>query len=149
MKLEIKTLNDTGAAARTFIRDVLLPRRGKPGGGLVFAFHGPMGSGKTTLIKAICEELGVEDMINSPTFAIINEYRNAKTGGLIYHFDFYRINRLREAEDIGAGEYFYSGFPCFIEWPEKAEDLLPPDTVHVCIEENAGGSRTVTIDASL
>lgn len=81
------------------------------------------GSRKTTFIKAICEELGVEDVINSPTFAIINEYRSSETGELIYHFDFYRINKPSEAEDIGTEDYFYSGALCFIEWPEKIEDL--------------------------
>ena len=97
-------------------------------------------------IKAICEELGVEDVINSPTFAIINEYRSDTTGELIYHFDFYRINKLSEAEDIGTEDYFYSGALCFIEWPEKIEELLPGDVVHVTITEEADGSRTVTID---
>ena len=85
----------------------------------VFAFRGNMGAGKTTFIKAICEELGVEDVINSPTFAIINEYRSSETGELIYHFDFYRINKPSEAEDIGTEDYFYSGALCFIEWPTE------------------------------
>ena len=109
----------------------------------VFAFHGNMGAGKTTFIKAICEELGVEDVINSPTFAIINEYRSDTTGELIYHFDFYRINKLSEAEDIGTEDYFYSGALCFIEWPELIEELLPEEAVKVTIEENADGSRIV------
>ncbi|OCW92898.1 tRNA (N6-adenosine(37)-N6)-threonylcarbamoyltransferase complex ATPase TsaE [Macellibacteroides sp. HH-ZS] len=112
----------------------------------VFAFHGEMGAGKTTFIKAICEELGVEDVINSPTFAIINEYRSETTGELIYHFDFYRINKLSEAEDIGTEDYFYSGALCFIEWPEKIEDLLPGDVVEVTIKENPDGTRTVEIN---
>ncbi len=112
----------------------------------VFAFHGQMGAGKTTFIKAICEELGVEDVINSPTFAIINEYRSETTGELIYHFDFYRINKLSEAEDIGTEDYFYSGALCFIEWPEKMEDLLPGDVVEVTIKENPDGTRTVEIN---
>lgn len=112
----------------------------------VFAFHGQMGAGKTTFIKAICEELGVEDVINSPTFAIINEYRSETTGELIYHFDFYRINKLSEAEDIGTEDYFYSGALCFIEWPEKIEDLLPGDLVEVTIKENPDGTRTVEIN---
>ena len=112
----------------------------------VFAFHGQMGVGKTTFIKAICEELGVEDVINSPTFAIINEYRSETTGELIYHFDFYRINKLSEAEDIGTEDYFYSGALCFIEWPEKIEDLLPGDVVEVTIKENPDGTRTVEIN---
>jgi len=111
----------------------------------VFAFHGSMGAGKTTFIKAICEELGVEDVINSPTFAIINEYRSEITGELIYHFDFYRINKLSEAEDVGSSDYFYSGALCFIEWPEKIEDLLPGDVVNVFISENTDGTRTVEI----
>ena len=111
----------------------------------VFAFRGSMGAGKTTFIKAICEELGVEDVINSPTFAIINEYRSDTTGELIYHFDFYRINKLSEAEDIGTEDYFYSGALCFIEWPEKIEDLLPGDVVEVSITENPDGSRTVEV----
>ena len=112
----------------------------------VFAFHGQMGAGKTTFINAICEELGVEDVINSPTFAIINEYRSETTGELIYHFDFYRINKLSEAEDIGTEDYFYSGALCFIEWPEKIEDLLPGDVVEVTIKENPDGTRTVEIN---
>ena len=112
----------------------------------VFAFHGQMGAGKTTFIKAICEELGVEDVINSPTFAIINEYRSETTGELIYHFDFYRINKLSEAEDIGTEDYFYSGALGFIEWPEKIEDLLPGDVVEVTIKENPDGTRTVEIN---
>ena len=111
----------------------------------VFAFRGDMGAGKTTFIKAICEELGVEDVINSPTFAIINEYRSGETGELIYHFDFYRINKLSEAEDIGTEDYFYSGALCFIEWPEKIEELLPVDVVEVAITENLDGSRTVEV----
>lgn len=111
----------------------------------VFAFRGNMGAGKTTFIKAICEELGVEDVINSPTFAIINEYRSSETGELIYHFDFYRINKPSEAEDIGTEDYFYSGALCFIEWPEKIEDLLPGDVVEVAITESPDGSRTVEV----
>lgn len=112
----------------------------------VFAFHGSMGAGKTTFIKAICEVLGVEDVINSPTFAIVNEYRSSTTGELIYHFDFYRINKQSEAEDIGCEDYFYSGALCFIEWPEKIEDLLPGDVARVTISENPDESRTVEID---
>ncbi|MCC8171045.1 MAG: tRNA (adenosine(37)-N6)-threonylcarbamoyltransferase complex ATPase subunit type 1 TsaE [Parabacteroides sp.] len=112
----------------------------------VFAFYGDMGAGKTTFIKALCEELGVEDVINSPTFAIINEYRSGVTGELIYHFDFYRIRKLSEAEDIGTEDYFYSGALCFIEWPEKITELLPADAVTVRIAENEDGSRTLTVE---
>ena len=110
----------------------------------VFAFYGKMGSGKTTFIKALCEELGVEDVINSPTFAIINEYRSIETSELIYHFDFYRINKISEAQDISVEDYFYSGALCLIEWPEKIEPLLPDDTVHITIEEIEDGSREIT-----
>ena len=112
----------------------------------VFAFHGQMGAGKTTFIKAICEELGVEDVINSPTFAIINEYRSETTGELIYHFDFYRIHKLSEAEDIGTEDHFYWGGLGFVEWPEKIEDGLPGDVVEVTIKENPDGTRTVEIN---
>lgn len=112
----------------------------------VFAFEGTMGAGKTTFIKAICEQLGVEDVINSPTFSIINEYRSGTTGELIYHFDFYRINKISEAQDIGTEDYFDSGALCFIEWPEKIRELLPEDTVIVSIEEQTDGSRTATFD---
>ena len=118
-------------------------------GHTVFAFYGKMGAGKTTFIKAICEELGVEDVINSPTFAIINEYRSSKTGGLIYHFDFYRINKLSEAHDISVEDYFYSGALCFIEWPEKIEQLLPDDTLHITIEEMNEGVRELRTGSGL
>ena len=96
--------------------------------------------------RASAAKLGVEDVINSPTFAIINEYRSSMTGELIYHFDFYRINKLSEAEDIGTEDYFYSGALCFIEWPEKIEDLLPGDVVDVTIAENPDGTRELTIN---
>ena len=109
----------------------------------VFAFYGKMGAGKTTFIKAICEELGVEDVINSPTFAIINEYRSGKTGELIYHFDFYRINKISEAQNISVEDYFYSGALCFIEWPENIEPLLPDETVRITIEAMEDGNRKI------
>ena len=112
----------------------------------VFAFYGKMGAGKTTFIKAICEELGVEDVINSPTFAIINEYRSEKSGELIYHFDFYRINKLSEARDISVEDYFNSGALCFIEWPEIIESLLPDNTVRVTIDEREDGGRELKFE---
>ena len=136
--IQIKSLETIREAAKAFI--AAMDDR------TVFAFYGAMGAGKTTFIKALCEELGVEDVINSPTFAIINEYRSDTTGELIYHFDFYRINKLSEAEDIGTEDYFYSGALCFIEWPEKVDDLLPGDVVNVRIAENADGSRTVVVE---
>ena len=110
----------------------------------VFAFYGKMGAGKTTFIKAICEALGVEDVVTSPTFAIVNEYADAN-GEPVYHFDFYRIKNLKEAYDIGCEEYFYSGYPCFIEWPELVEELLPEDAISVRIEVHDDESRTITI----
>ena len=111
----------------------------------IFAFIGNMGAGKTTFIKSVCEELGVEDVINSPTFSIINEYRSSTTGELIYHFDFYRINKIGEAYDMGTEDYFYSGALCFIEWPEKIKELLPDNTLYINIEEQSDGSRLLTI----
>ena len=111
----------------------------------VFAFNGEMGAGKTTFIKAICEELGVDDVTNSPSFAIINEYRSDTTAELIYHFDCYRLENEAEAEEMGVEDYFYSGALCFIEWPERVEMLLPDDTVEVDIAENEDGSRSVEL----
>ena len=137
MRIDIKSVEYIREAARTFIDGFM--------GHTVFAFHGAMGAGKTTFIKAICEELGVEDVINSPTFAIINEYLSQTTNELIYHFDFYRINKLSEAENIGTSDYFYSGALCFIEWPEKIEELLPETVVNVSIMENPDESRTIEI----
>ncbi|MBR2262188.1 MAG: tRNA (adenosine(37)-N6)-threonylcarbamoyltransferase complex ATPase subunit type 1 TsaE [Paludibacteraceae bacterium] len=111
----------------------------------VFLFYGSMGAGKTTFIRAICEELGVKESINSPTFAIINEYKSG-VGEPIFHFDFYRINKEEEAFDFGYEDYFYSGNLCFVEWPEKIENLLPEDAVKVTIQELPDGSREVTLE---
>ena len=104
-----------------------------------------MGAGKTTFVKAICEELGVEDVITSPTFALVNEY-TAGDGSPVYHFDFYRINDLREAFDFGYEEYFYSGDLCLVEWPEKIEQLLPDNTMTVRITVDSDTARTFEID---
>lgn len=136
MKININSLADIQEAAKTFVS------QNKERS--VFAFYGKMGAGKTTFIKAICESLGVEDVITSPTFAIVNEYTSADTGSPIYHFDFYRIKKLDEVYDMGYEEYFYSGNPCFIEWPELIEELLPEDAVRVTIEENEMGGRSVS-----
>lgn len=138
MNINITNLDYIHEAAKTFINDM--------GDNTVFAFYGKMGAGKTTFIKAVCEELGVTDVINSPTFAIVNEYRSDTTGELIYHFDFYRIKKIEEVYDMGYEDYFYSGALCFIEWPELIEDLLPGDAVRVTIEEQADGSRTLGFD---
>ena len=128
-------LDNIQAAAQEFVEAM--------GERKVFAFYGKMGAGKTTFIKAICEALDVEDVVTSPTFAIVNEYKAPR--GSVYHFDFYRIKNLREAYDIGCEEYFYSGQPCFIEWPELIEELLPEDAVRVNIEVHDDGSRTVQL----
>jgi len=137
MTITIKDLDHIEDAAREFIRNM--------GDDTVFAFYGKMGAGKTTFIKALCKLLGVEDEVNSPTFAIINEYRSETTAELIYHFDFYRIKKLEEVYDLGYEDYFYSGALCFIEWPELVEELLPLDAKKVTITENADGSRTIEI----
>ena len=109
----------------------------------LFAFYGYMGAGKTTFIKEICSQLSVENMVNSPTFSIINEYFT-KDGESVFHFDFYRIKKKEEIYDIGYEDYLYSGQYCFIEWPEKIEELLPKNIVYVTIIENPeDGSRTI------
>jgi len=102
----------------------------------IFAFYGGMGAGKTTFITALCKRLGAIDEPNSPTFSIINQYLT-NTGDSLYHFDFYRIKKLEEAYDIGYEHYFFSGDYCFVEWPEKISELLPPGCVEVKIEETA------------
>lgn len=114
----------------------------------VFAFHGDMGAGKTTFIKQLCQELGTSDVVNSPTFAIVNVYdlpTNSHYGEEMYHFDCYRLKDIREAIDFGAEDYLYSGNLCFIEWPDILEPLLPEDTVHVEIKVLANGDRELTI----
>ena len=132
--IKIENLNHIHQAARQFI-DQIGQRR-------VFAFYGKMGAGKTTFVKAVCEELGVEsDVTNSPSFAIINEYRSDTTAELIYHFDCYRLEKEEEAVDLGAEDYFDSGALCFIEWPERIEGLLPDDTVRVDITVADDNSR--------
>ena len=135
MNIQIESLDKIHEAARAFLKAV--------GTATVFAFDGKMGAGKTTFIKAVCEEMGVEDVITSPTFALVNEYTDGE-GGPIYHFDFYRIKKLEEAYDMGCEDYFESGRPCFIEWPDIVEDLLPDHALHITLQENADGTRTIT-----
>ncbi|MDE7117491.1 MAG: tRNA (adenosine(37)-N6)-threonylcarbamoyltransferase complex ATPase subunit type 1 TsaE [Bacteroidaceae bacterium] len=134
MEIKIDSIEGIGKAAEAFVAAM--------GDRTVFAFYGKMGAGKTTFIKAVCEELGVEDVINSPTFAIVNEYVDGK-GAPVYHFDFYRIKGLQEVMDMGYEDYVYSGNVCFMEWPELIENLLPDDAVSVTIGEEVDGSRTV------
>ncbi len=137
MELHINSIEELSAVAKEFIAKI--------GEHTVFAFYGSMGAGKTTFIKAVCEALGVDDVVNSPTFAIVNEYRT-RTAELIYHFDFYRIKKLEEVYDMGYEDYFYSGALCFIEWPELIEELLPADAVKVYIKENEDHTRTLSCD---
>ena len=139
MEIKITSLDNIREAAKQFIAAME--------DNTVFAFYGKMGAGKTTFIKAVCEELGVTDVINSPTFAIVNEYRSDETGELIYHFDFYRIKTLDEVYDMGYEDYFYSGALCFIEWPELVEEVLPGDAVKVTIEEVEDGTRSVRLES--
>ena len=113
----------------------------------VYAFYGDMGAGKTTFINALCRRLGVEDDVtNSPSFAIINEYRSDTTAELIYHFDLYRLDDIDGALEIGVEDYFDSGALCFLEWPERIEDILHDDTVRVDIRANDDNSRDIIIN---
>ena len=137
MEIKIEKLDNIREAAKQFIANI--------GDSTVFAFYGNMGAGKTTFVKAVCEELGVDDVITSPTFSIVNEYRSEQTGELIYHFDFYRVKKIEEVYDMGFEDYFYSEALCFIEWPELCEEVLPDDTVKVSINEKPDGSRTITL----
>lgn len=137
MQINIPSIEHLDEAARQFVEAI--------GDRRVFAFHGKMGAGKTTFIKALCHRLGVSDTVCSPTFAIVNEYL-AGNGEPVYHFDFYRLRRPAEACDMGCEEYFYSGCLCLIEWPDIVQELLPEDTVDVTIEELPDGSRTIILN---
>ena len=136
MKEIICKLDNLGAAAAEFLETVGEER--------LIAFYGHLGAGKTTFIKALCDELGVEDNVCSPTFTIVNEYQ-AADGFPVYHFDFYRVDSLKEASDLGLEEYFYSGSFCFMEWPEKIADLLLEETVEVRIEPLDATTRRIKI----
>ncbi len=138
IEINIPSTEQLAEAAREFMAAM--------GDYTVFAFYGEMGAGKTTFINALCRELGVvEDVTNSPSFAIINEYRSDTTAELIYHFDCYRLENEAEAVDIGAEDYFDCGAVCLIEWPERIDGLLPDDTVEVHIAVNDDESRTLTM----
>jgi tRNA threonylcarbamoyladenosine biosynthesis protein TsaE len=134
MQIRIKTLENIHEAAKEFEASI-----GKTN---VLAFYGKMGAGKTTFIKALCEEFGVEDVITSPTFSIVNEYTD-RDGNPIYHFDFYRIKKIEEVYDMGYEDYFDSGNLCLLEWPELIEDLLPEDVLKITITEQEDGSRLI------
>ena len=133
IELSLEHIDD---AARLFLE--------KTGDCRHFAFYGSMGAGKTTFIKALCKALGVSGAVTSPTFALVNEY-NAGNNGMVYHFDFYRINKPEEVFDFGCEEYFASGGYCFVEWPEKAEIALPADICKVHIRELENGNREVIL----
>lgn len=136
----IKNIEDLDRAAKEFLEKIDDNR--------IIAFFAPMGSGKTTFTTALCKALGVEDAVCSPTFTIINEYRT-KEDEPIFHFDFYRINKLSEALEIGLDDYLYSGCFCLLEWPENIEELLPEETLRVLIKVNPDYSRTVSWEDSL
>ncbi|MGM9748434.1 MAG: tRNA (adenosine(37)-N6)-threonylcarbamoyltransferase complex ATPase subunit type 1 TsaE [Candidatus Cryptobacteroides sp.] len=134
-KIDIRDTSDLERAAKEFLEQI--------GDNKLIAFFAPMGAGKTTFTTAVCKVLGVTDPVGSPTFAIVNEYEKAD-GEPMYHFDFYRINKLSEAIDIGLYDYLDSGFLCLMEWPENIEELLPEETLRVTIKVNPDLSRTLT-----
>ena len=134
----IKNIEDLERAARVFLAEIE--------DNTLIAFFAPMGSGKTTFTTAICKVLGVTDPVGSPTFAIVNEYMRAD-GDPMYHFDFYRINKLSEAIEIGLDDYLYSGCLCIMEWPENIEELLPEETLKISITVNPDQSRILSWEA--
>ncbi|MCU0409053.1 MAG: tRNA (adenosine(37)-N6)-threonylcarbamoyltransferase complex ATPase subunit type 1 TsaE [Bacteroidales bacterium] len=139
MEIIIDSLSALPEAARKLIA---LPGRSR-----IFAFYGSMGAGKTTFIKAICEYLGAEDLVSSPTFTLVNEYRTS-SGEPLFHIDFYRIRNTTELFDFGIEEYLTGEYYCFIEWPELAEEILPPGTVKVKISVEENERRRVTVTSA-
>ena len=135
--IEIASLDDLERASVRFLETTRDHKK--------FAFHGAMGSGKTTLIKEVCKLLGATDSVTSPTFSLVNEY-NTPEGATLYHFDLYRINTMEELFDLGYEEYFFGDSYIFVEWAEKAESLLPDGFVDVYLDETGPGSRQVRID---
>lgn len=130
----IKGLDTIDEAAKEFLQEI--------GDNKIIALYGSMGAGKTTFVTALCRVLGVEDVVNSPTFTIVNEYQTEE-GEPVFHFDFYRIKSLREVEDLGFEEYVYSDCLCLMEWPEMIEEMLPEETVKVLISEQEDGTRLI------
>jgi len=139
MNIEVNSLSELSGAAKALLNFA--------GQEKIFVFEGEMGAGKTTFIKALCEELGVKEVVSSPTFSIVNEYDGDDT--IIYHFDFYRIKNLQEAYDIGYEEYFYSNNLCLIEWPERVAELLPEHYIQVSIMALAADKRTFSFSRIL
>jgi tRNA threonylcarbamoyladenosine biosynthesis protein TsaE len=135
MNYLVENLEAIPGIAKTFLSDFSSSR--------IFAFHGELGAGKTTFIKALCAELGVNDAMSSPSFSLVNEYHDIN-GNSIYHFDLYRLKSPEEAFDIGMEEYLYSGNYCFVEWPERAGELLPEETVHLKIS-TYGKERVIEV----
>lgn len=136
LQIQINTIDELDAAADRIISFA--------GDQRIFLFYGDMGAGKTTLIKSLCKQLGVNEAVSSPTFSIVNEYRSP--AGSIFHFDFYRLKNQSEALDMGYEEYFYSGNYCFIEWPEKIPDLLPEAYLKVSIKATEITSREIILE---
>ena len=134
MKIVVSDRSLLRDAARHFLRETA--------GSRIFAFYGPMGSGKTTFIKALCSEMGVTDTVTSPSFTLVNEYKRPGNPP-VYHFDFYRIKKISEVLDFGIEEYFDSDSPCFMEWPELIEQLLPPETLRLSINVADDGARII------
>lgn len=134
MKIVVTDKSRLRDAARRFLKETA--------GNTLFAVYGRMGSGKTTFIRAICREMGVSDTVTSPTFTLVNEYRRPGSSP-VYHFDFYRIKKITEVLDFGIEEYFYSGAPCFMEWPELIESLLPEGTLRISITVDPDGTRVI------
>lgn len=135
MELKVSDIRGLPEAARQIIAAA--------GNNRIFLFYGEMGAGKTTLIKALCSILEVEDTVSSPTFSIVNQYTGKK--GEVFHFDFYRIKDQTEALDLGYEEYFYSGNYCFIEWPEKISDLLPEKFVELKLLQTSENERVINL----
>ena len=132
--ISTSNLEDLQQVAKTILKDM--------DNNNIFAINGNMGVGKTTLIKDFCKALGVQEVVSSPTFALVNEYSGANNNP-VYHFDFYRIKKIDEVFDIGYEEYFYSDNYCFIEWPELVLELLPQSYVYILIEEKENGIREI------
>jgi tRNA threonylcarbamoyladenosine biosynthesis protein TsaE len=136
LSIEIPDLTKISDAVKILLKET--------GNRRIVAFYGKMGAGKTTVIKEICRQIGVADTVSSPTFAIVNEYHRTN-GNPVFHFDFYRINKIDEAYDLGYEEYFYGNNLCLIEWAEKIEQILPDDAVKVKIEVIDSDRRIITV----